>query len=118
MNPFDPRGHSTHEKATHAGSISYIFGKSYVVVCEGFTTPGPDDGGITQITCRNVAGNEIAVLEISASEVVTKLKAMIAKVLSSQLSDVASLQLKLVTLDGELLCNDSSLSDIFGRREE
>jgi len=108
-NPFHASAHSTSgERATHAGSISYIFGKSYIVMCEA-STPASD--GVVCVTCRNVAGNELAVLELQTSEDIAKLRKLIATELSSQLSDTASLQLKLLTPDGTLLNDTDSIAD-------
>lgn len=109
-NPFDPAAHSTREKATHAGSISYIFGKSYIVNCEA---SAPDGDELVLITCSNLAGSEIAKFLIHTSEDISKLHAFIATQLSSQLSDVASLQLKLVAPDGSLLSDGTSIADAF-----
>merc|ERR1712046_352657 len=59
LGPFDKKGHSSNEKATHAGSISYMIGQSYAVTCEASS---PDDNGSVRITCCNIAGMEVASL--------------------------------------------------------
>merc|ERR1719266_855057 len=105
MNPFDKAAHSRHERSTHAGSISYIFGKSYIVTCNAAEL---DDDDLTQITCTNMGGNELAVLRVKASETVATLRGLVATELSSQLSDVASLQIELVAGDGTLLSDGIS----------
>jgi len=108
MNPFDPAAHSRHEKATHAGSISYIFGKSYIVMCYASE---PDDDRLTHITCRNMAGRELAILAVQPSENVAKLREGIGAVLSSELSDAAALQLELMTPGCTLLSDEATIED-------
>jgi len=110
-NPFDPDAQST-EKATHAGSISYMFGKSYIVMCEASAANGD---GVIQVTCCNMAGVEFAALVCQASETVDQLRGKVATALSSQLSDIASLQLELVAPDGQILSDESPIEMLLGK---
>merc|ERR1712124_25583 len=103
----DPAAQDQHRRATHAGSISYMFGQSYVVLCEASV---PDSEGLVQVTCCNMAGIELAVLDMKACEDVTHLRGMVVKALSSELSD-ASCVLELVTPDGQLLNGGTSILD-------
>merc|ERR1739844_891715 len=109
MDPFDPAAHSPDERATHAGSVSYMFGKSYLVTC---SAAEPDGDDLVAVTCTNMAGNELAVLSVRTSETVAALRALVSAALSSQLSDDAALQIELVS-DGALLSDGSSIADAF-----
>eukprot|EP00928_Gymnodinium_smaydae_P051616 TRINITY_DN35199_c0_g1_i1.p1 TRINITY_DN35199_c0_g1~~TRINITY_DN35199_c0_g1_i1.p1 ORF type:complete len:277 (-),score=26.30 TRINITY_DN35199_c0_g1_i1:70-846(-) len=100
MNPFDASAHSRSERATHAGSVSYMFGTSYTILCDA---TAPDGEGVTSVTCCNVSGEELAVLSTNSTETVDSLRTMIANVLSSQLSDTSSLVVELIGPTGAVL---------------
>lgn len=110
IGPFDPSGHSKSEKATHAGSISYIFGKSYIVMCN---TGETDSDGNVNVACTNMAGSELAVVSIKGTDSVAMLRSSIATALSSQLSESASLQIELVGPDGKMMSNETCIAEAF-----
>eukprot|EP00931_Biecheleriopsis_adriatica_P115540 TRINITY_DN91324_c0_g1_i1.p1 TRINITY_DN91324_c0_g1~~TRINITY_DN91324_c0_g1_i1.p1 ORF type:complete len:255 (-),score=33.35 TRINITY_DN91324_c0_g1_i1:99-863(-) len=107
-NPFDPSGQDPHMRSTHAGSISYIFGQSYLVMCQPSEV---DSDGLMQISCCNMAGSELGVVDVKASDDILKLREKVASVLSAQLSDTASLQLELLTPSGTLLKDGQAVAD-------
>merc|ERR1712176_1083234 len=110
VGPFDPKGHSSHEKATHAGSISYMIGQAYAVTCEA---SAPDDNGNMRITCCNIAGMEVAVLDVNQTQMVAELRDLLTQALCAQCSDVESMNVELLGPDGSVLCNDASVSESF-----
>jgi len=107
-DPFDPSGQDPHMRSTHAGSISYIFGQSYIVLCEASEA---DSDGRMHITCRTLAGAEFGTVDVNASEDACKLREKVATLLSAQLSEAASLQLELITPTGMLLKDGHSVAD-------
>jgi len=108
LSPFDPNAQSPRERSTHAGSISYMFGKSYIVTCQAAE---PDADGLTQITCTNLAGAELASISIGGAEAVATLRQHVAEALSSQLCD-AGVQIELLS-GGELLSDATSIAEAF-----
>lgn len=109
-DPFDPKGHDRRMRSTHAGSISYIFGQSYLVICQPSVA---DSDGTVRISCCNMSGTELGVVDVLASEDACKLREKVATILSAQLSDTASLQLELMTPNGTLVKNGQSIADGF-----
>merc|ERR1712008_68914 len=104
-DPFDPSGHDTHMRSTHAGSISYIFGQSYIVVCEMSETASD---GLLQVACRNLAGSELGVVNIQSSEDTFTLREKVSTLLGAQ---SASVHLELMTPSGTLLKDGQSMED-------
>ncbi len=106
-SPFDPEAQSHNERATHAGSVSYIVSKSsYIVMCEAST---PDSNGITHVTCHNLAGNELAVIQLKTSDNIAMLHAMIAMTIN----ETSHLQMKLLAPGGTLLSGMPSVAVAF-----
>ena len=112
-NPFNPDAQCRYGLATHAGSVSYILGKSYIVNCEASM---PDSNGMTYVTCKDPsdhAGIEFAKFQVNASGNIAKLREIITKLLNLNRSDTSPLQLKLLATDGTLLSDTGSIEDAF-----
>lgn len=109
-DPFDPSGQDPSMRSTHAGSISYIFGQSYLVVCQPSEA---ESDGVVHVSCCNMAGRELGVVDVQASDDTRKLREKVATVLSAQMSDTAALQLELITPNGSLLKDGESIADGF-----
>eukprot|EP00427_Karlodinium_veneficum_P010661 CAMPEP_0169092468 /NCGR_PEP_ID=MMETSP1015-20121227/16919_1 /TAXON_ID=342587 /ORGANISM="Karlodinium micrum, Strain CCMP2283" /LENGTH=249 /DNA_ID=CAMNT_0009153043 /DNA_START=3 /DNA_END=752 /DNA_ORIENTATION=+ len=107
-DPFDGAGHDRNMRSTHAGSITYMFGQSYIVMCEATETDADENA---RITLRNMAGSELGVVNIQVSEDASKLREKVGDILSGQMK--ASLQLELMTPEGALLKNGQSIAEGF-----
>jgi hypothetical protein len=105
-NPFDPSAHDPRMKATHAGSVSYILGTTYIVM---LLATAPDDEGLLDITCCNTAGAEIVVLQVRTTDDVSTLRPMIAAALSSE-EVTSEAIIELMAPDGTLLSDGVALS--------
>eukprot|EP00927_Polykrikos_kofoidii_P005931 TRINITY_DN12388_c0_g1_i1.p1 TRINITY_DN12388_c0_g1~~TRINITY_DN12388_c0_g1_i1.p1 ORF type:complete len:277 (+),score=31.48 TRINITY_DN12388_c0_g1_i1:66-833(+) len=108
MNPFDPEAQSRHERATPAGSITYMIGEIFVVTCQA---SAPDESGYTEVACSTIAGRELAVLNFQGCEDIADLRAKICDVLSSEFSDASSLHIELVSPEGAELKDGISIAD-------
>jgi len=105
---FDPAARRQfHESAVH-GFISYTCGKSYIITCNATES---NDDGLTHVTCCNMAGKELVILAVEPSEYVFKLRERIGVVLSSELSEAASLQVELMTPNGTLMSDETAIAD-------
>ena len=110
-NPFHRDAQSRSEQATHAGSVSYIFAKSYIVNCEAST---PDRNGITYVTCKDPCdGMELAKIQVRLSGNFAKLREIITMVVKFKLSGTSPLHLKFLGPDGRVLSDMASIAEAF-----
>jgi hypothetical protein len=111
-NPFHFDAQSRHDLATHAGSVSYIFAKSYVVHCDASM---PDDNDITHVTCKDPCdGIELAQLRMMLCTKIAKLREIITMVVNSNHSGKSPFHLNLLSPDGRVLSDMDSIADAFG----
>jgi hypothetical protein len=111
-NPFHLDAQSRHDLATHAGSVSYIFAKSYNVHCDASR---PDSNGTTYVTCSIPSdGMQLAKIRMRLSRNIAKLREIITMVVSSNLSGASPLHLNLLSPDGTVLSDMASIADAFG----